>query len=438
MAIVQSSIMGSILNNNPVCGARNGYLFFSGIHNGIQSSISIDEDILSKHMLLIGATGCGKSNTFYFIVDQLKEKMTANDVMIVFDTKGDYYKLFGSTSDAIIANSDPYYTDSERWNIFREILSDGWDKRKIESNLQEISWAIFKEAIERSKDPFFPNAARDLFAACLRCIMLAGEENQAYKTENFFNSELKRAMEESSVQDIRELLQSQPDCAAVSSYLGDGDSAQAMGVYSELLSTFSKVFTGVFAEKGAFSIRNFVRQKGGRTLFIEYDLAIGNTLSPMYSLLIDLALKESLGRLHKEGNVYMICDEFRLLPYLQHIDDGVNFGRSLGVKIIAGLQSINQLTEVYHEARGQNIAAGFSTSIAFRANDRATREYVSGLYGKNYIKEEYKTLTNSIKEDRRQSNVVEDWDMNDLHVGEAVIGLPFSQPFRFQFDRFNR
>lgn len=76
-------------------------------------------------------------------------------------------------------------------------------------------------------------------------------------------------------------------------------------------------------------------------------------MAPIYSLLIDLALKEVLGRGNQNGNVYMIFDEFKLLPYLQHIDDGVNFGRSLGLKIMAGIQSVNQMTEAYGEERGK-------------------------------------------------------------------------------------
>ena len=78
--------------------------------------------------------------------------------------------------------------------------------------------------------------------------------------------------------------------------------------------------------------------------FIEYDLSIGDVLSPIYTLLFDLALKEALGRTASQGNVYLIVDELKLLPNLRHLEDGINFGRSLGVKILAGLQSIDQLT----------------------------------------------------------------------------------------------
>jgi type IV secretory pathway TraG/TraD family ATPase VirD4 len=183
-------------------------------------------------------------------------------------------------------------------------------------------------------------------------------------------------------------------------------------------------------------MREFVRNKGRKTLFIEYDLSIGSMLTPVYRLMFDLALKEALGRNKPQGNVYLICDEFKLLPHLRHIDDGVNFGRSLGVKVFAGVQSIEQLYEIYGQSRGRNIAAGFSSVYAFRSNDAATREFISGLFGKNIVLERYQRLDNQIVEEKRNGQTVEDWDLNSLKVGEAVVGLPFSQPFRFHFDTY--
>ena len=122
---------------------------------------------------------------------------------------------------------------------------------------------------------------------------------------------------------------------------------------------------------------------------------------------------------------------------MKHIDDGVNFGRSLGVKV-AGLQSINQLIEVYGEARGKNIAAGFSSVYAFRANDTATRKFVIDLYGQNYILDHYSSVDKKYMEDKRQGNTVEDWDMMSLNVGEAIVGLPFSKHLDFSLQISNK
>lgn len=61
-----------------------------------QSAFGISEEVLSKHILLVGGTGSGKTNLFYHIVKQLKSKMTADDVMLIFDSKGDFHKKFYS------------------------------------------------------------------------------------------------------------------------------------------------------------------------------------------------------------------------------------------------------------------------------------------------------------------------------------------------------
>ena len=74
--------------------------------------------------------------------------------------------------------------------------------------------------------------------------------------------------------------------------------------------------------------------------------------------------------------------------------------------------------------------------IAFRANDVTTREYISSLHGKNMVLEQYRMLNNTMVEEKRIGSTVEDWDLNNLKVGEAIVGLPFAPPFRFYFDMY--
>jgi len=274
-----------------------------------------------------------------------------------------------------------------------------------------------------------------LLASLLIAEIRAGIEERDQIEELFYNDALKQFLDGCDADLMVDILSDYDDLNSVKSYIAGGNE-QSQGVISELFSVTREIFQGVFAEKGKFSIRDFVRKKSKRTLFIEYDLAIGNVLTPVYRLMFDLALKEALGRTKSQGNVYLICDEFRLIPHLQHIDDGVNFGRSLGVKIIAGLQSVEQLYEMYGESRGKNIAAGFSSLFAFRANDATTRKHVKELFGQNIILDQYQMSNNTIVEEKRTGNTVEDWDLNTLKVGEAIVGLPFSQPFRFYFDMY--
>ena len=432
--IAQSSIYGSILNRNRPQEIPNAVIRINGTCNNRPDYFMMDESMLSKHMMLIGGTGCGKTNTFFHLVNQIKRNMSQDDVMIIFDTKGDYYNEFFSAGKDCVISSNGNFQGKTVWNVFREILSDGENPIDIEGNVSEITWSLFAEAIEKnSSNPFFPNAARDLLSSILTCIIRFADGDKTIIDEKLNNEFLRQKLNKMTAGKIRELLEDYDDQVSVMDYIGDGQNPQGLGVLAEMQSIVRKIFVGSFAQKGDFSVKKFVREKGGKALFIEYDLSRGATLTPIYRLLIDLALKEAMGR-KCEGNVYVICDEFKLLPQLQHLEDAVNFGRSLGVKIFAGLQSVDQLRENYGEAKASNLIAGFSSVLSFKANDENTRKFTSGLYGKNYVLDQYQTIGNKYEEKERMGNVVEDWEISMLQVGEAIVGLPNSQPYKFRFD----
>ncbi len=435
VVIQGNSVQLNLLSNN-IKGPKKVEL--PGVYNNQHTYLNLDDDILSKHTLLIGGTGSGKTNTFYYFIEQLKKKMTANDVMIVFDTKGDFESKFYSQGDIILGNSSKYKNITEKWNIYKELVVDGWNDENIQMNTNEITYSLFKDAMEKTNQQFFPSAARDLFASILLAHLKAGKNSVDIRKLAFNNKALKGYFDKLNPKKIIKLLSVSPELSSVLSYIGDGSSNQALGVIAEMQNVIRKIFIGSFAQDGRFSVREFVRQKNARTLFIEYDLSMGETLTPIYRLLFDLALKEAMGRSKSEGNVYFVCDEFKLLPDLQHIEDGVNFGRSLGVRVFAGVQSIEQLYEIYGESKGKNIAAGFSSVYAFKANDSATRDFISDLYGKNIILEQYKTSNNTLVEEKREGKTVEDWNLNNLQIGQAIVGLPFKQPFVYKFDEYKR
>lgn len=437
-------LYGSLLEDNvPSKELLSGYgtVAIPGTIKNRYINLNITDDILSKHSLIIGGTGCGKTKLFYHFVSQIKKTMTKHDVMIIFDTKGDYYSKFATAEDLVIGNSPQFYSKSEKWNIFREILADGWEKETYSLNTQEICRSFFEENISKTNNVFFPQAASDLLSSLICSYIRAAAEDEPPKgrssiaVEHFYNDKLIEYLNTHSPAEICYTLSHFSDNQSIISYI-DGDTEQSQGVISELHSVIRKLLVGVFANHGLFSMRDFIRKKGGRTLFIEYDMSIGKVLSPIYSILFDLALKEALGRQKSEGNVYLFCDEFRLLPLIQHIDDGVNFGRSLGVKIFAGLQSIEQLYEVYKKERGKNIAAGFSSIYAFKANDTSTRNFVRELFGKNILLERFSNFDKKFENSRRDGYTVEDWDLIDLNIGEAIVGLPFQKPFKMYFKEY--
>ena len=406
-------------------------LYLTGVDfSGTPTAVSLDDDLLSRHVLILGGIGTGKTNTILHILEQLRGSMTRNDVMIIFDTKGDFYQEFYRTGD-IVFSKDKKATGPDGpdfWNIFREVAGG----TSLEEDVIEITRTLFFEKIQRSNQPFFPNAARDLLAA----ILLHFSRTQAI--EEMDNRSLRGFLNRSPTSDLRLMLEAHEDLRAMTTYIADDRSPQTQGVFSELQQMVREILVGNFARSGTLSIRQAVRDKGGRAIFIEYDLGVGNLLTPIYRLLLDLAIKEALSREKSEGNVWFVIDEFRLAPNLQHIDDGANFGRSLGAKFVVGVQNVEQVFHAYGEELGRSILSGFMTTIAFNVNDAATREFIKGLFGKNRKREAYMASVQSrgLIEAVRDANVVEDWDITGLPVGRAIIGLPSQEPFLFQFDRF--
>lgn len=393
--------------------------------------IPVGEQMLSRHLLLLGGIGTGKSNAFHFLIRNVRSSLTDRDVVIIFDTKGDFYREFYQPGDVVISNDSRASGGSgpDYWNLFGEISIDD----RIEENILEIAKSFFSEKLAHTTQPFFPNAAKDLFGALL-LHMVRSEQFKEMRN----NQALRAAFDTFSVSAMKKILQSHQDLKAMTSYIEDEKSGQTLGVVAELQQMVREIFVGNFRKKGSLSMRQLVRQKGGRVIFVEYDLGIGAMLTPVYRLLIDLAVKEALCRTSNEGSVYFFIDEFRLLPHLEHIDDGVNFGRSLGAKFFVGIQNIDQIAAAYGQDMAHSILSGFGTTLAFRVNDAGSREYIKGLFGRNIKLQTYLSAVQNrgVSEQIREGFVVENEDITNLPVGQAIIGAPGCQPFRFQFKKY--
>lgn len=422
----------TILSTVPVRDPAAHFALLGSSRDGQTLQWPLGNDQLSRHMLLLGGIGTGKSNAFNHIIRSVRRSMTQNDVMVIFDTKGDFYNEFYQPGDVVISNDEradggcgPDY-----WNIFNEVNVDD----RLEENLLEICKTIFAEKLEKTSQPFFPNAAKDL----LNVLMLyLSREEKASASRN--NQALRQLLNSMTAEKLLSIVRYYPETRAMESYISDLKSGQTLGVLAELQQMVREIFIGNFAKNGTLSVRRLIREKGARVIFIEYDLGIGGMLTPVYKLLMDLAIKEALCRRSNEGNVYFMIDEFRLLPHLEHIDDGVNFGRSLGAKFFIGVQNIEQVLHAYGSELARSILSGFSTLLAFRVTDGATRDFIKETFGRNITVTAYESSISSrgMTEHLRETNVVEDWDIAGLQLGEAIVGYSGYPPFRFKFRKYD-
>lgn len=437
MLVSKKVLWGSCIDDTKLPERRLPFVRLPGICNGQRRVLDISEEDFSKHIINIGGTGSGKTNVIHEMVLQIRRELTVNDVMLVFDTKKDFADLH--TSDDMVISNENYRDFNTMcptlWNIFMELVADGWDKESIEMNADEIANLIFADTVNNSPEPFFPNAAKYIFAAILKAITFLGIDDVEHRINYMNNAALRKYLRKVDAKMLVEFLGKFPELCGVLKYIGDGTSDQALGVLATLENVTAPLFKKNFGADGRFAVRDFVKERQGKTLFLEYDLANGSTFTPVYRVLVDMFLKEALS-IGNSGKVYVVCDELKLLPHLLHLEDALNFGRSLGICVIVGLQSMEQLYEMYGQNGGRNIASAFQTNICFHTNNAATREYVKEVHGANFVAIQHTGASNNLQEQTREGYAVEDWDMVKLELGEAIVGLPFEQPVKFKFERF--
>lgn len=419
---------------------------------GNSFSLPLVPPIFSQHILFSGGIGSGKTNAINHIVQQLIDKRTANDVVVIFDSKGDFLTKFGSKlPDKVVISNDS--NANATWNMFNEALIDyqKYGVKSLDENLMELASSLFQTIIEKdANNPFFTLASKNIFYGLLKLLAnnYLSEHLQGgkIKINNKMIYELSK-LDSSKIASMFNEPNNQKDLAQLIYYLGrmktdkDGkqnlsENDQGASVIATLRNVLIDIFKGKFAEAGTFSIREFVRNKGGKFLFIEYDLSQGRVLAPIYKVMIDMAIKESLCRERSKGNVFFIIDEFRLLPKLDFMDAGVNLGRGLGAKFIVGIQNLKQIEAIYGEAEAKSILSGFVTNINFRTTDLETREYIKSLSGEQIY--EYDVMSLSGGKQREKASVITDEDILKLNVGEAIINIPVldKNPIKFQFREF--
>ncbi|MFK4759365.1 type IV secretory system conjugative DNA transfer family protein [Microbacterium sp. ZW T5_45] len=401
-----------------------------GAHGRGDTSIGLDDAALGKHVLFLGGIGTGKTVGMTSLVRSIRHSASADDVIVFFDTKGDYYDAFFREGDAVIsASSTQQFAGQVRWNLFSE-FADLPPGREPEDEIFEMSSGLFSSLISQAGDnSYFANAARDVFVALVTALF----RDSPHRT----NQDIREYISGLSVPQMHELLDrpGNEDLLGAKLYIAKEGSNSALATLAFMQQVIQESFRSSFGQAGDFSIRQFLRAKGGRSLFLEFDIASGSALVPIYKAMLDVAMKESMSRSRSAGRVFFVLDEFALLPELTHLSNGLNFGRSLGLRFIVGTQNIKQVQHMYGEWMAASVLSAFGTVFAFRLYDGDSRTFVQNRFGKTRKLTRFDSVVRNkgMSEEVSDGNVVEDWDLSSLPVGTCIAAIPDHAPVRFGF-----
>ena len=329
----------------------------------------------NRHFLIMGRPGTGKTT----LLNQVLEKLRAREEkVIVYDFKGDYLSTFYDSSKDFIFN--PLDNRCVNWCLFDEI--------SMLPDIDSIATSMIPPSFR--DDKFWVDAARDIFSSILHYLVITGNRtNQAiWELVSYTEPQMLQLMQDAVTQGI------EPAKKALG-YLQGYE--QGSKVASDTLSTmrqYTNCFLYMSHLGNDFSIKKWLDEDGGSFLFVSNYANLRDTLKPILSLMIDLAMKHILSMPEDiDRRRFIILDEFASLQRLTTIVQALEQGRSKGASLWLALQDISQLQKLYGYETTHTIANNCNTILSFAVSDPNSQEYLSRLFGETEILETDESLS---------------------------------------------
>jgi len=376
------------------------------------------KDSETKHFLVTGSTGSGKTNLIHNILPQVEKK---KQPAIIIDQTGEMIaKYYDPTRGDIIFN--PFDSRGKSWDFW----SDCNSSEELE-RFAKILFGFNRKRTGHSADPFWEQSAETVFIACVDYQRSTGDLQIERLCSLIRSSSLKS-------------LQAKLKNTDASRYLESDNKTTASSILS-VLATNAKPLSYLRNSLGnSFSLKEHFKsidEGSGNFLFLatkpscrDLTLAlIACMAESAFSRLLDIGIKE-------DRRIWFVIDELSALGKLPSLPTLMAEGRKYGACVLSGLQSLNQLYSNYGQYEGSTIFGQFGTNFFFRNNEPAIAKTVSSICGRETLYRQQKNTSFgahefrdgvSYSEQQQQKDLVEYSDLAGLAAGECFVLLPEPQ-----------
>jgi type IV conjugative transfer system coupling protein TraD len=381
-------------------------------------SMPLVKDTETRHFLVTGSTGSGKTNLMHQLLPQIEAKK--QPAMIIDQTGEMIARYYNPKRGDIIFN--PFDDRGKAWNFFEDCSNP--------EELERFSKILFSFNRKRSKshsDPFWEQSAEYVFNACVEYLVKNDKANLG---------SLKRMAIDSNLKDLQGLLKGTP----AERYLTDDGKGVASSVLS-MLATNAKPISHLpdinDTKVGKFSLKEYfqnIKQGSSSWLFLSTKPSSRELTLPLVACLSELALTQLMDiGIDKTRRVWCIFDELASLGNLPALPPLMSEGRKYGACVIAALQSLNQLYDNYGHYAGSSIFGQFGTSFFFRNTEPAIAKLFSDMCGTETVTRQQKNTSFgantfrdgvSYSEHQQKQAIVELNDLASLSVGQCYALLP--------------
>lgn len=432
-------VEGTFVHNNPLpvlqgkcCAA------LPVICRGSRERLYLPEAVLDKGLLMMGRPGMGKSTVIAALLRQLDQQMTNRDILLVLDPKGEYYTAFGQEGDVRLGagtNSAP----NVRWSLFKD-LSAGVH---TEGELRQRCAMVAKNCLvtlENANQPFFTEAPR---AAAENLLYLALHKPTVLPGSQLSNEGFVALVESGRYDHAIAAARNLPGVSgALEELLGRDDKANVtqLSVRMELkvnVAASLKHFNrGAPRAAPLFSAVQAVRRREGKRIFLQYDLSAGNTTAAATASILDLVVQTAFEKTDG-GRVILALDEMPQLGpcFRETLAKASSIGRSYNLTLIAGVQSLAQMIEVYTETSAKALMNNFQTQLHFATGDPDSEEYLRRQVGNIMVERSRLVPGLGLRRGAMEmTSALTEETLGTMNVGDCVVVQTGAKPCLVHFE----
>jgi len=387
-------------------------------------AVPLIKDSETKHMLICGTTGSGKTNALRLLMKQIRAK---GDRAIIVDTTGDFVAKFFREEKDILFN--PYDLRTKKWHPWCECNKD-YDYEHLVNSL------IPKN--DNHYDDFFPEAGRAVILASLMKYKKEGEEDIEKLVQDLLRKSVNEIYNELKETDARIYVDPKGEKTTVSIR---ATIANCIRYFSALKNTSSP-----------FSIRDWVlsEEDSDEWLFLACQTDQRKALNSLMSVWFSIALNAIKQRSSVQANkkIWLIIDELHALQKLEYLEESLAELRKYGGAIVIATQNVSQLDKIYGHHGARVILDQCGTKVSFRQSDAEIAKRMSSFFGQQEYRETQEGMSYGAHEMRdgvnlssieRSKPTISSTQILNLPDLEAFIKLPGNWPaLRSKFKYFKQ
>jgi type IV conjugative transfer system coupling protein TraD len=308
-----------------------------------------------SHVFIHGTIGSGKSVLIRQLLDQIRER---GDRAIIYDKGCDFVPIYYRENKDVILN--PLDERGSSWHL--------WNECRDFADYDSMAAALMPMP-SGSIDPFWINAARTIFAASARQMQKKPDRSIIQLLKTLLTADLETMGHFLRGTEAETLVSEKIQKTAIS--------------IKSVLATCLKSLKYIKDEENPFSIRNWVtNDDASNWLFVSSLADRHETLKPLITLWLDIAINSLMSLTSSQDRrIWIILDELPTLNKLPYLINAFAETRKFGGCLVAGLQSIAQLREIYGFNGAEAISGLCNSKFFFCSPSFNTADWVSKELG---------------------------------------------------------